>query len=264
MYGLGVASSGGVNIGVYMLGQLMVTSAQITAHYVNEYADVEVDRIVANRTFFSGGSGVLVAGEISPSLALGAARATSLITVLTSIGVAFIDPIAALLGLVALFVSWAYSMPPVRLLDTGWGELVTSLVVVGVVPLIGAFLTGSVPGPELWKAISILIPVHVAMMLVFEIPDAMTDRQAGKTVLAVRWGEPRTVAAISGLYLLSAFLAWAWSSGQGGPGWAPIGVGLVIGGVFLSLGRRRFGWATALAVLVLVALGSLILWGFLD
>jgi 1,4-dihydroxy-2-naphthoate polyprenyltransferase len=264
MYGMGVASGDRVSVGTYLLGQLMVTSAQVTAHYVNEYADVEADRLVTNRTFFSGGSGVLVSGATSPRVALRSAITTSAITVIAAVAIASISPIAALLGLVALAVSWAYSMPPVRLLNTGWGEMLTSLVVVGVVPLIGVFMTDARPGPGLWRAMTILIPVHIAMMLVFEIPDAMTDRRAGKTVLAVRLGEPRTIGVIAGLYLLSALVTLTLGARGGvGGAWAPLAVGIAIGGVLLSLRWRRFALATALAVLVFVILGSLILAGFL-
>jgi len=69
MYALGalVARYEGFTIGlpVYVLGQIAVTSTQLMGHYLNEYWDVEGDRINPNRTFFTGGSGVLPAGEIS-------------------------------------------------------------------------------------------------------------------------------------------------------------------------------------------------------
>ena len=56
MYAVGVAQGKAIGIATYLLGQAMVSAAQVTAHYVNEYADVEADRLVKNRTMFSGGS----------------------------------------------------------------------------------------------------------------------------------------------------------------------------------------------------------------
>ena len=46
----------------YIIGQIAVTSFQLMGHYLNEYWDVEYDRLNKNRTFFSGGSGVLPLG----------------------------------------------------------------------------------------------------------------------------------------------------------------------------------------------------------
>ncbi|HJW84932.1 MAG TPA: prenyltransferase, partial [Anaerolineae bacterium] len=67
MYGLGaaIAYSAGASIdwGRYALGQVIVTSIQAMTQYANEYYDLEVDRAAgSNRTWFSGGSGVLPAG----------------------------------------------------------------------------------------------------------------------------------------------------------------------------------------------------------
>jgi 1,4-dihydroxy-2-naphthoate octaprenyltransferase len=260
MYGLGVASGVGITLGEYLLGQLMVSSAQVTAHYVNEYADVEADYLVDNRTFFSGGSGVLVEGHVTPQVALKAAWASTAVALGSAVAVWQISPAAALLGCFALIVSWAYSMPPVRLLNTGWGELVTSIVVTVVVPLIGLSVTRSSATSELSWVVAVLLPVHVAMMLVFESPDAITDRRAGKTVLAVRFGEPRTLVLIFALYLLSGSVAWLAR-----PAALEVGSSLpvtsiaatTVGMIFYSVRRRSFGWATTLAVGLFTFLGAI-------
>ena len=59
--------------GVYGSGQLAVTALQLMTHYLNEYWDVEADRLNHNRTPFSGGSGVLVRGELTRKTAFTAA-----------------------------------------------------------------------------------------------------------------------------------------------------------------------------------------------
>ena len=79
MFGLGASTTRPVDGTDYLTGQLMVTMAQLTAHYANEYADVDADRSVEHRTAFSGGSGVLVDGSLPVRSALWAARVTSVV-----------------------------------------------------------------------------------------------------------------------------------------------------------------------------------------
>ncbi len=62
------------HLGYFVLGQLLVTSVQLMVHYVNEYYDQDVDRAVTDRTWFSGGSGMLASGALSGSMALRAAQ----------------------------------------------------------------------------------------------------------------------------------------------------------------------------------------------
>ena len=211
MYAMGAVSAVPIDVFAFVVGQLMVTAAQITAHYVNEYADVEPDRAVAERTWFSGGSGVLVDGALPDAVALRAAAVSSIVALLAASVLAFSAPIAAALGVVALSVSWAYSMPPIRLLQTGFGEIATSLVVAVVVPLIGAFAQNGSLQAALWWSVAILFFVHMAMMLAFELPDLESDAASGKRVLAVRIGAHTTAGMITALGVLAASVALvAW------------------------------------------------------
>ena len=201
MFGIGAATTGPVDGSDYLIGQVMVTMAQLTAHYANEYADVDADRSVERRTLFSGGSGVLVEGSLPVRSALWAARLTTAVAVLAAIVIADASILVALLGLT---VSWAYSMPPVRLLNSGWGELTTSMVVALLVPVIGARVQIDAVPASIWWSVAILVPLHMAMMLVLEIPDLKSDATAGKRVLAVRLGHDVTVIVVS-LLLVFAF-----------------------------------------------------------
>lgn len=179
----------------YALAQFAITAAQLTAHYVNEYADYEADRAIVNRTAFSGGSGVLIEGILSRRTPLLAARVTTAITLITLMAGAITQNLniqAALAILMALVISWAYSMPPTRLLQTGWGELATALTVAVLVPLSGAFSQSTHISQDLWWILSALVLLQLAMLLVFELPDLISDRAAGKTVLAVRIGDSAT------------------------------------------------------------------------
>ncbi len=215
LFGVGAAFGEGIGVGAFLLGTLLVASIQLTAHYVNEYADVEPDRSVSRRTFFTGGSGVLVAGELDPKVAWTAASVTSVVAVLSLVAVSFVAPLAAGAGVAALTVAWAYSLPPVRLLATGWGEVATSVVVAVLVPFVGVEMAGDAPPSSFWWTVAVLYPVHLAMMLAFELPDLESDRQAGKRVLAVRLGRDGTRRTVLGL-LFAAWVVLMVGIGTGG------------------------------------------------
>lgn len=261
MFGLGAATAAEIDVSAYLLAQAMVTAAQVTAHYANEYADVESDRAVRNRTLFSGGSGVLV-GALAPVVALRAAQASTFVAVGFAAVLVVPQPGAASLGIAAVAVSWAYSMPPIRLLETGWGEAWTSLVVVGMVPMIGALSQGGpITGVLAWSIV-ILFPIHMAMMLAFEIPDLETDAATGKTVLAVRLGRQATVRAIVALLGLAALLVIASLTSGGltdGAAWSlPV---LLVAGVGIHGAARglRHGLVTTLGVAALAGVATVLL-----
>lgn len=248
---LGARDAPSIDLRRFLLAQAMVSLVQLTAHYVNEYADVEADGLVENRTLFSGGSGVLSSGALKPAVALRSAVITSVAAVAPAVLLARHVPEVAVVGALALTVSWTYSMPPFRLLGTGWGEALTSVTSAGLVPIVGVLSMGATPSTDLWWAIAALVPAHIAMMLVFEIPDIETDRRAGKRVLAVRLGRPITEMLIVALYAVAfgvAALRFPRSS-------IAIAVALVCVLIcLLTMKRDRWWPATAGAVAVLVSL----------
>ena len=262
LFALGSAGAGDIDWFDYALGQAMVTSMQVTAHFVNEYADRDVDRAIDRRTMFSGGSGVLVAGDLKPEVALRAAWTSTTIGVILAAVVAVGSPLAAGVGLIALAVSWAYSMPPIRLLGTGWGELATSLVVVVAVPVIGWAVQQAPASVALWWAVGILLPVHMAMMLAFELPDLESDSASGKRVLGVRLGEARSrrlIAVLLGLAAVIALIGVAVGGIAAGAGWA-VSAGLIPAVVLLRAARNRHHAVTTVAAVstLVVAAGALV------
>ena len=265
-YALGASTAATVTVDRYLLGQLLVTAAQLTAHFLNEYADRFVDAGITNRTVFSGGSGVLLTGRIDPRIALRAGQVTTMVALAMSLAVGTYSSVAAALGLGALGISWAYSMPPIRLLGTGWGEAATTAVVIGAVPLIGSTSQGSAPASTLWISIAVLFPVHFATMLVFEIPDIESDRTAGKRVLSVRIGRRATEVLIGSAFLSGvAILAVAALLGSLSRAAMLSSIAVAPGWLTLRAVRSdRYSLATASAVATLViaivglALGALL------
>lgn len=199
-----------IDWGAYALGQTMVTLVQLTTQYLNEHHDRAVDELVGEaRTWFSGGSGVLAAGALRPEAAQRAAAVAGLAAVGAVIAVATESPAAAVVGAAALGLGWAYSAPPLRLVASGWGEAVASVVVALLTPLAGALLQG---GGMSWRLLAVagpLVAVHLAMLLAFDRPDAAADAAGGKATLFVRLGRRR-----AGL-LHAALLAVAYAAMAG-------------------------------------------------
>ncbi|MEE8331056.1 MAG: prenyltransferase [Acidimicrobiia bacterium] len=260
MFAVGAATTEAIDAVHYAVAQLMVSATQITAHYVNEYADVDADRLVENRTLFSGGSGVLGEGLLRPVVALRSAAFATAAALGAAVAVATYSLPAAAVGLAALGVSWSYSMPPARLVASGWGEITVSLVVAGAVPLVGALVQGGTPSAALWWSMAVLVPIHLAMILSFELPDVASDAAAGKRVLAVRIG--RGAAVRLTWWALSLAGAAAAVGGVSGGLSTPAALATTAGlvpmtllGVGLRRGRYTLLTTSAVATLVVVGLG---------
>ncbi len=196
LYLLGVtfALAGGIPFhpSYFVLGQLLVTSVQLMVHYANEYYDQDVDGAVTDRTWFSGGSGMLASGALSGSLALRAAwvcLALALV-ILTAALVLDGSPVLAALLVLTLLASWFYSAPPLRLVSRGWGEATASLVLALSVPLTGYLLqTGGSTIPL--SLLTLCLPLVLLLMsvtLAIEFPDREADAAFGKRTLTVRLG----------------------------------------------------------------------------
>ncbi len=216
LYALGAAAAARMGVAInwvaYLAGQVVVTSIQLMAQYLNEYYDQEVDRLTAsNRTWFSGGSGILSAGGISPGVVLAAVRISALSAVLSGFLASIQSPWMIPIVLLSLLGSWFYSTPPISLVSSGWGELSTSLIVALLVPLAGYCMQGGFPHGELWLVSIPLVLVHAAMLISFEFPDRAADLSVGKKTLAVRLGLRGAAWVVTALiafaYLFLAFLA---------------------------------------------------------
>ena len=219
LYALGaaIATSAGVPIdwSRYVLGQVIVTSVQLTTHYANEYFDYEADRLIgANRTWFTGGSGVLHRGLIPLNAALTAARVCAMIAVVAIVAAMPIEPAMSAIGALALLGGWFYSAPPVRLVASGFGELTTALIVAFLAPLSGLVMQ---QGPVDMRLIAITLPLvlmQLAMLVVVELPDLDADARAGKRTLVVRAGRARA-AHLHSVLLIAAF-AVTWITAAAG------------------------------------------------
>lgn len=195
---------------LYLLGQAAVIFFQLMTHYANDYFDYEADRANPTPTRWSGGSRVLVEGELPRGVALGVAlllAVAGLGVMLALAGMERTGPFALPALVMVLVLSWEYSAPPLRLHSLGLGELAVTLVVTALVPFFGFSLQAPdlVGARVLLLAVAPLCCLQFAMLLAIEVPDAAGDRAVGKRTLVVRLGTERAAR----LYVLTVAAAYA-------------------------------------------------------
>ncbi len=191
-----------LNLTALVVGQLAVTATQVMTHYSNDYFDLAADRANLTPTRWSGGSGILPAGAIAPRTALITAVAAGLLALLTAAWLALQlrhAPLVLPLLLLALFLAWNYSGPPLRLHSSGGGELAAAVLIAGLTPLTGAYLqTGRLTWLPLLAALP-LVSLQLIMLILIEFPDAQGDAAVGKETLVVRMGAPRAARLLQAL-----------------------------------------------------------------
>ncbi|HWS12141.1 MAG TPA: prenyltransferase, partial [Rhodocyclaceae bacterium] len=196
--------------------------AHAGANVLNDYYDAlnGTDGANADRQFpFTGGSRFIQNGVI-PLDAVGI-FGYALMAAVVPAGLwlaAYSDPGLIWIGLAGLFIGWAYSAPPLKLMSRGLGEAAVAcgwlLVVVGA----DFVQRGSFSATPLIAGLGYAL--HVANVLfINQFPDYRADAAAGKRNWVVRlgpqrarWGYPAVVA-----------VAYGWLAGMGeqfpgGPG----------------------------------------------
>lgn len=190
----------------YLLGQAAVTAFQWMTQYANEYFDYDADVANTTPTAWSGGSRVLVNGELPRKVALIAALVLFALGAAVSILVVREDRNALPILTAIAVLAWAYSAPPIRLCARGLGEVDTALVVTALVPFLGfALQAPDFVGVEtLLLAIVPLVLLQIAMLIAIELPDMAGDAATGKRTIVVRIGTDRAAQ----LYVAITTLAY--------------------------------------------------------
>jgi 1,4-dihydroxy-2-naphthoate octaprenyltransferase len=195
LYGLGSAIASflgrSLDLGLYLLGQSLVTILQLAAHFSFEYHEPQVESEDIRPNPYLGSSRALGPGGLSRQTALNAiivclAIAATLVSILLVGGRI---PLVAWLILLLIFLGYFfYSTPPVRLLASGYGELVLSLVIAGLIPTFSfALQTGELHRLILMSTTP-LVALHFAMMISFELPEYARNIKLDKRTLMVRLG----------------------------------------------------------------------------
>jgi 1,4-dihydroxy-2-naphthoate octaprenyltransferase len=217
--GTGIARYLGASIdwGVYLLSQAWVTLLQLSMHYLGDFFAHPADTANTRRTPFSERSDALGPGKLPRNLALWAG--ISCLSVAASLTVlllrAISAPPAVYLIMFLIFLSiLSYSVPPLRLASSGYGELLMSILVANLVPALAYMLQADEWSRLLPMTTFPLLLLHLAMMVAFEFPDYAADIRYEKHTLLVRIGWERGMQ-LHNLLLLGGFglLGVAWALG---------------------------------------------------
>ena len=198
------------NVQAFLLGQLAVSAIQLMTHYANDYFDYDADRANTTPTRWSGGSRVLVNGELPRATALHAAIVVGALAPLAALVLLATEP--RKLGATALLLTmqalaWSYSGPPLRLHQRGFGEPTTALVVPLLTPLAGFVVQA---GRCAWFPVVLAAPLallQIAMLVTIEFPDHAGDASVGKRSWVVLFGPTRAARvvqiAVAGAFVLA-------------------------------------------------------------
>lgn len=135
-----------------------------------------------------------------------------------------------LIGLAGLFIGWAYSAPPLKLMCRGVGEL--AIVAAWLLVSIGADFVQRGSFAELPVSAALPFALLVANILyINQFPDRLGDAAAGKHTLVVRLGAEQAKWG----YLLIALFAHGWILYQVASGQLPDSAALAAASLPLSL-----------------------------
>lgn len=240
-----VGSSDVFTSGAYWLGLGFLVFLEAATVLSNEYVDYETDRENTFAGPFTGGSRVLVDGELSfGALRIGIA---ALLTGAAAFGGAVLmvghGSTAAMSGLMGVLAVLAlgYTIPPLKLVYRTLGELDVAVThSIGVLLCGFVFLGGAWHDPLPWLlGLPFLLSVLPSITLA-GVPDVAADRIADKETVAVRFGIGGAATMAAATAVLAALIGALWQLLDVVPGYGPaIYLGVVHALALVWLLRRR-------------------------
>lgn len=234
---------------IHWMNALLTLLGAVAAHAgINVLNDVYDDRagcdgINADRVFpFTGGSRVIQNGVLSITsmarfgwLLLGATVLLGLLLASRS------GPGLLVIGLVGLFIGWAYSAPPLRLSGRGLGELSVGLGFGLVIPLGAAYVQlGRLDMLAVWAGLPFAFLIAL-VLYINQFPDLSADRASGKRNWVVRLGAGSARLGypllVAGAYLGLLLAVW--------PGGLPVYALAAMLALPLHLNALRLLWRQA-------------------
>jgi len=205
------------NLGHALLGLLGLILAHISVNVFNEYYDYKsgVD-LKTKKTPFSGGSGAIPSGIISPRQAFWLGLISFILAV--PIGVYFTIVKGWLLLPLLLVAALCIFLYTPYILKTKWPEWSPGLGM-GTLPVLGAYFiqTGEYTLPAIIAAIPSGILVH-NLLLLNEFPDTEADSTAGRKTTPITMGK----GSASIVYSVLTVLAYIWIIGAVIAGQLPV------------------------------------------
>jgi 1,4-dihydroxy-2-naphthoate octaprenyltransferase len=237
LLGIGIAHylSGQINWTTLFFGLAWVVLILLGTQYLSEYFDpmVIVENPSKKHTPFSGVSGAIGTGRLPRQVALWAGLTCFAITAsLTVLIIQFFGVNLAVLLIfgIILLVELLYALPPSRLIFSGYGEIIMSIIVGGLIPALAFLLQGHDFHRLLVMVAFPLTTLHIGMLLALEFSDYASDVIQGKRPFLIRVGWQRGMI-IHNILVLGSYVILGMAFVFGLPlrvGW-PVFLGLPIG-----------------------------------
>ncbi|AGB36047.1 NAD(P)H-dependent oxidoreductase [Natronococcus occultus] len=228
-YTVGALAAAGSDVfatGAYWLGLAFLFVLEAATVLSNEYADYETDRENTFAGPFTGGSRVLVDGELSfEQLRAGIGAFLTAAAVLGGatlfVGAGSTAATAGTMGVLTV-LALGYTLPPPKLAYRTLGELDVAIThSVGVLLLGFVVLGGSWHDPLPWLlGVPFLLSVLPAITLA-GVPDVDADRSADKRTIAVRFGVDGAAMVAAATAVLAAVLGTLFQLFDIVPGYRP-------------------------------------------
>jgi 1,4-dihydroxy-2-naphthoate octaprenyltransferase len=214
LYILGIAIahylSGQITWVSFFLGLVWVVLILLSSQYLNEYFDplIMYRDSIHKHTPFSGGSSAIGIGKLPRPVSLWAGL--TCLTIAASLTVIIIQKLGInlvgilILGLIFLG-EFLYCMPPFRLVSSGYGELIMSIILVALVPALAFLLQGHEFHRLLIMVAFPLTILHIGMLFALEFPDYASDLKEGRRPIIVRIGWQRGMV-IHNILVLGSFV----------------------------------------------------------
>ena len=211
---LAVAGGGSFDLTRVALGYAVVLLGDLSTHYSNDYFDVEVDKHIEQKKFFSG-STLLVSNPNLRSLSRYISISLMVSSNLLAVALVFFLGVPIeffVVILAASLVGWFYSAPPLRLTSRGFGEVAVACVTGFAIPGLGYLAVRGQFDPLFVYLAIPFVMYGLILSLSLEAPDVDVDRKGGKRNLAVRKGEPSVFFLILALAVSATltFYVYNW------------------------------------------------------
>lgn len=189
--GFASALSGGAQFNIWLMALALMLALMLHAavNVLNDYDDAVTGTDAANtgRLYpYTGGSRFIQNGLMTPlqmrnygyALFASVISGGVVIVALTGLGLAFI-------GVLGLFIGWAYSASCIRLNARGWGELCVMVGFLGVVAGADFVQSHQLTSRPLMIGMPYAL-LTTAMLYINQFPDRQSDMQTGKRHWVVR------------------------------------------------------------------------------
>lgn len=198
---------------MFILGEIAVLLICFSCHLFGEIFDQVEDKktLVYGRSKFAGGTLMIATGKIPPIHAAIAAAIFLFISFVCGLIITFYYKNFILFGLGFFGAACAvlYSVPPLRLVRRGLGELFIGICY-GWLTLVTGYATASGCLPSS-NSILFCLPVALSVfniILINEYPDFQADFEVGKKNLMIRLGKKKAsmVYAVANILIIFSFL----------------------------------------------------------